>query len=581
VDIDFKKEADNLVLISYNENVSNSIRSLVNELFLNVKDDNGTFTIQASMPNLELFYNHLNSLNYNINLTDKMKNALNNAAAPKKKASLEKSIIDRKDHQRPSTRRSRQGMGGLESGDQNQQKSVTLTRLFHDVKMAIESNIHDYIWLEAEIANLTRSPKGHMYLDLIETDANSVEVAKSKALIWATQANIIESKFQAGTGSILSAGQKVLLKVKVAFDAKFGLSLTVSDINPSFTLGDMEAKVHRIRAKLKENNIYDQNKRHQIPFIYKSIAVISPQDAAGLKDFQVDANKLESAGICSFDYYQAFFQGKDTTSSIVQAFRNIKSSNKEYDAIVVIRGGGAKTDLHQLNEYDIAECICTSDLPVIVGIGHQIDHGLLDEVSCLQQDTPSKVIGYIYSVINEKYKYMVDVKVYIDAILNQMIAAVKVDIDNTRRNNKSRLENSVTIYKNEIKTQRSQIQEKLNRIIDTTKYNIQTERAKVPTTMNSMIESSKRIIKTHRDDIQINISNQINTVKDDVNQKYYYVSQFNPKSLFEKGFNVALNNDSNPVKSVDNLNIGDDLTLYFNDGQIKTKIEEIKNDKAS
>lgn len=567
----FKKEEDKLVIISESLDVSNIIENLINELFLDVEIHNNKFIMEANLINLELFNTALTEKGVNVELTEKMKSALNAVKDNKKNTeNTESKVIKIKSQSRKSTRR---GGTNVNEKDSSEIKSLTLTKLFSRIKQAIEINLPNEIWLEAEIANLNKSPKGHYYLDLIETDFNGNEIAKNKAIIWSSTANAIDNKFKEGTGSSLNSGQKVLLKVKVTFETRFGLNLSVVDINPSFTLGDMDAKIMKIINQLKQENIFDLNKRITIPYIFKKLAVISPEEAAGLKDFQVDAERLDKNGICEFDYYQAFFQGKDVKDSILKAFCNIEKSGEDYDAIIIIRGGGAKTDLHYLNEYDIAKKICESKLPVIVGIGHQIDHGILDDVACIKQDTPSKVIGYIYTSLQDRYKLLSESRGRILQNLANFIQVSKNNIENKNASNKAKVQNHLTIYKTNVEQKRNFINQTLMNSINILKNDLINKRNGLPKQINDVVDISKKIISDTHKDVASTLLNSTNNLKRQIDKSYFYISQFNPKELFKKGFSVALSKKDKPIESVNDVKNGDSIKIYLQDGSINTKVE--------
>lgn len=574
----FKKEDNLLVIVADSEDVCLKLNSIITAFFLDMDVDNNKYKIEATLEYLELFHDALVSQGVEVLLTEKMGSALNKvkeksqAIEEEKTADNVEAIIKVEKRTRPSTLNRKK-----DQTDQSElagEKSITLSKLFSKIKQAIEINIPNEIWLEAEIANMNKSPKGHYYLDLIETDFNGNEIAKNKAIIWSSNASTIERKFKDGTGSSLDSGQKVLLKVKVTFDVKFGLNLAVVNINPTFTLGDMEAKIIKIVNQLKEEGLYEKNKRVKTPYIYKHLAVIAPEEAAGLKDFQIDAEKLDRKNICKFDYYQAFFQGRDASSSIVKAFENIEKSGIDYDGVIVIRGGGAKTDLHYLNDYEIAKKICNSNLPVIVGIGHQIDHGILDEVACFQYDTPSKVIGYIYSSLQEKYSLLIESRERLLRNLENMVQNTKRNIENININNKSKLENSLTVYKNEIKMKKLYVQQGLSKLVDTVRSDLLLKRSNLPNEMFGIIEVSKRNMMEKHRNVLGSLDNMINITRRDIDKKYFYVSQFNPKELFKKGFSVALDKNESPIKSVNDVKNGDSIKLYLNDGFINTTVEK-------
>lgn len=282
------------------------------------------------------------------------------------------------------------------------EKGVPLSHLMHQVQRALRQSFAGAVWVKAEVANLNER-RGHWYFELTETTSEGQQLATCRAMIWQSQAERLLSKFSNETGSELSAGQKVLLLAEVTFHEKFGFSLVIQDIDPSFTLGELEANVQAIRKRLITEKIYELNKRFSLPSDFFRLAVLAPPNAAGLGDFRADAKLLENAGLCEFKYFYSSFQGDRVEEEFVAALDAFEAlhSARAFDALIIIRGGGAKLDLHPLNNYTLVKLIAERDLPVLTGIGHERDSTLVDEVAAVKFDTPSKVIAGIRQAIVE------------------------------------------------------------------------------------------------------------------------------------------------------------------------------------
>ena len=205
------------------------------------------------------------------------------------------------------------------------------------------------------------------------------------------------------TGENIKPGMKVLFSVTVNFHASYGLSLNIIDVDPAFTLGDREARKQKIVADLTHKGIVENNRKLLLPTEFTNIAVISSESAAGLGDFFVEANALQKYHLCNFELYSAAMQGKECPVSVTQQFREIyklvNAELKQYDAVVLIRGGGAQSDLDWFNYQAPSEAICHMPIPVLVGIGHERDSTVLDMLATRSFDTPSKVIHYIANTI--------------------------------------------------------------------------------------------------------------------------------------------------------------------------------------
>ena len=274
-----------------------------------------------------------------------------------------------------------------------------LSEYLDQCQKAIKAALPGSSWVVAELSSIKGSPKGHVYLDVLDSE-NGQEIAKARALMFAPVARSVFAKWQEATGGQPQAGMKLLMQVKGDFSVQFGFSLQVTGIDPAYTLGDMQMQVQKVIAALQGKGLYDLQRGLRAPSGYWRVAVISPHEAAGLADFRRDADRLDQAGVCSFEYFSAVFQGKDASESIRGALWAAHERHQEqpFDVLCVIRGGGSKADLAWLNDGTLAAWLCRFPIPVFTGIGHEIDECVLDLVAYRRFDTPSKVIGFFKSV---------------------------------------------------------------------------------------------------------------------------------------------------------------------------------------
>jgi len=267
------------------------------------------------------------------------------------------------------------------------------------VGMVIKQTFDHRVWVKAEIRNLS-SKGGHYYFELAEKDDDGKVVASCRGNLWRFKAARVLAKFERATGMALSRDLTVLLKVSAGFHAQYGFSLTIEDIDPSYTLGDLARQYAEMVDRLTGEGLINLNQQLPAPFDIEHVIVIAPEKAAGLGDFQADADRLATAGACQFHYHNATFQGNHAPAEIRQA---IVSAQQQFyatyqrlpDLLVIIRGGGAVGDLAYLNDYELAALVAEQPVPVWVGIGHERDKVILDEVAHSSFDTPSKVIAAI------------------------------------------------------------------------------------------------------------------------------------------------------------------------------------------
>lgn len=289
----------------------------------------------------------------------------------------------------------------------SERQQLSLSEYLATVQEVIHLTFDGAVWVKAEIRNLSIKG-GHYYIELAEKDEESHKViASCKGTIWKFTAQKIVLKFERESGIELSKDLNVLIKVKARFDPQYGFSVNIEDIDSSFTLGDIAKRYQQILLRLTEEGLLNNNKQLPVPFDIQNVLVIAPENAAGLGDFKKDADALAQAGVCHFVYHSATFQGNTASASIIQVLGSaLRRWAQDYsiapDLIVIIRGGGAVNDLAYLNDYDLAALLCKRTVPIWVGIGHEKDRTILDEIAHRSFDTPSKVIAGIRNLIVER-----------------------------------------------------------------------------------------------------------------------------------------------------------------------------------
>ncbi|MGN5725099.1 exodeoxyribonuclease VII large subunit [Acinetobacter calcoaceticus] len=289
----------------------------------------------------------------------------------------------------------------------------SLSEYLGTVQEVIRLAFDEPVWVKAEIRNLNIKG-GHYYLELAEKDAETDKViASCKATIWKFSASKIVLKFERETGIEISSDLNVLIKIRARFDPQYGFSVNIEEIDSSFTLGEIAKRYQQIIERLTQEGLIHKNKLLPTPFDIQNVLVIAPQNAAGLGDFKKDADALERNGVCHFVYHTATFQGNTAATSLIECLgsglRQWASTFKfPPDLIVIIRGGGSVNDLAYLNDYELAALLCKRTVPIWVGIGHEKDRTILDEIAHRSFDTPSKVIAGIRNHIVERVQEAVD-----------------------------------------------------------------------------------------------------------------------------------------------------------------------------
>lgn len=273
-------------------------------------------------------------------------------------------------------------------------RHITLRELQRAVKRTLEEGFELPVWVSAEIAEIKVNYSGHCYLELVEKGgANGVPTAQARAVIWNSNYPRIAVRFEHETGRRLGAGLRILAKALVSYHELYGFSLQISDIDPTYTLGDMEQQRQQTILQLQQEGVWEMNRQLTVPAGIQRIAVVSSANAAGCRDFCKELEK--SPYRFRLTLFDAFVQGAEAENSIVDALGRIAGRADEFDAVALIRGGGSASDLNCFNAYRLCAHVAQFPLPVLTGIGHDKDTSVADMVAFAALKTPTAVAGWL------------------------------------------------------------------------------------------------------------------------------------------------------------------------------------------
>lgn len=277
-------------------------------------------------------------------------------------------------------------------------------RQFTDAITAVvqRSSALQNVWVIAELSDL-RVVGGHCYTELVEKDAAGNDLAKIRATCWASTFFPVRGRFLQATGRELASGLKVMLRGSAVHHPKFGLTFNIFDIDPSYTLGDIERVRREILERLYNEGIFSYNKSLPVPTVIQKVAVISAAGAAGYGDFinQLDSNRY---GFRFYPFlFNAVMQGVNTAPSVLSALDRVEQTIDLWDCVVIVRGGGSTTDMTGFDNYQLARRVATFPIPVAVGIGHERDRNVLDEIACVRCKTPTAVGAWLVEHLAASY----------------------------------------------------------------------------------------------------------------------------------------------------------------------------------
>lgn len=412
--------------------------------------------------------------------------------------------------------------------------SISLSELTGRIQQTINQEFNSNVWVRAEISEL-RENGGHCYMELIEKEPDSDNIiSKIRANCWSSTYRILKPYFESSTGETLRAGLNVLVSVIVEFSGLYGISLNVRDIDPVFTIGELAARRLQIIRQLEEEGVVDMNKQLPFPVLPQRLAIISSATAAGYDDF---CNQLHSH-TSNFAFYPKLFpavmQGMQAESSIIQALEKIYEHIDLFDVVVIIRGGGATTDLSCFDSYNLALNCAQFPLPIIAGIGHQRDISILDMVAHTSVKTPTAAAEFlIYSL--------------------------------------GKAEEQVNYLSSELVSQISNIlqaeEQKLNLIKLRIKQAAKTGFLKEQNRTAHFLFKLKSLTQ-HRIHHEINKLHLIQTK----------IESHSPKFLAARGYSITTVNGKR-LTSVEQVQNGDKVTTHLTDGNFDSEIVKINNIK--
>jgi exodeoxyribonuclease VII large subunit len=277
-------------------------------------------------------------------------------------------------------------------------EALSLYELNKLIKSVIDDNLSGTFLVTAEIASC--DVKRHCYLTLVDKEEDTIR-AEIRAVVWANRYKVIAPIFEESTGTKLAKGIKILFQATVDFHERYGLKLTINNIDPSYTVGELAVRRKEILERLKKEGLIDRNRELEFPLVPQRIGIISSATAAGYED--LTAHLLNNVYGYKFtaELYEAVMQGDRAEDSIVAALGQCMGDVSSLDVLVIVRGGGGQTDLHCFDSYKIGKAIASLPIPVIAGIGHQRDVTVVDEVSNTRAKTPTAVADMIITRVKD------------------------------------------------------------------------------------------------------------------------------------------------------------------------------------
>lgn len=433
-----------------------------------------------------------------------------------------------------------------------EQEALSLFELNNRIRKTIDRSFPETYWVRAEMSDVrTNLSSGHCYLEFIEKSPVTGQlVAKVRGSIWAKTFRMLKPYFELETGQAFASGLKVLVKVSVEFHELYGFSLTVLDIDPAYTLGDMVRRRMEIIKKLQEEGVFDLNKELPFPTLPQRIAVITSPTAAGYGDFLNQLNGNKAGYPFYLRLFPAWMQGEKTEASVIAALDQIYHHQDLFDVVVIIRGGGATSDLNSFDSYLLAANCAQFPLPIVTGIGHERDDTIVDLVAHTRMKTPTAVaeflIGKMDRVANELDE------------LQQSISLCSTQILSTQKTLLQMLATRLpTVVSGRIERNRAALQSLAGRL---------------PAMASGLLTRKQSGVDTLRMQLRNSVASRLAECNRTLQLQEQFIKMASPEYILKRGYSLTLK-DGKIIKQAAGLQAGDRLTTRFADGEVQSMVE--------
>lgn len=413
----------------------------------------------------------------------------------------------------------------------NDTTTHTLLELNNLIQKGIKANFPTTIWVQTEISQLMEK-NGHAYLEFVEKEKETDRiVAKSRAICWSNTYTMLKSYFESSTGERLRAGLKIMVAVYIEFNQVYGIGLNIKDINPVFTIGDMANRRMEVIQQLEADGVIDMNKSLTLPKLVQRLAIISSPTAAGYGDF-CDQLAQHQAQFCFYQkLFPAIVQGDHAEASILAALDAIYNHIQHFDVVLILRGGGATTDLACFDSYSLALHIAQFPLPVISGIGHQRDVSVVDMVAHTSVKTPTAAAEFVIQQMQTCADELDSFAQRISGVVLQRMHKENTYLVQVQ----TQVENRVKMWKME---QNFGLNQLVNRLTNS-------------------IEQRRQAVHTQFELLTLHINHN------------------NPQRLLEKGYSLTFVNGKK-ADSIQDVKRGDEVVTYLSDGTLHSRIEKVE-----
>jgi exodeoxyribonuclease VII large subunit len=457
-------------------------------------------------------------------------------------------------------------------------KAISLLELNSLIKSGVRGLFPDQYWIIAEISEMNVNQSGHCYLELIEKSPDTEQItAKAKATIWAFTFRMLKPYFESVTGQRLTTGLKVMLAVTVEFHELYGFSVNVKDIEPNYTIGDLTRKKQEIIKQLQDEGVFHLNKELELPMVPQKIAVISSDTAAGYGDFvkQLTHNRYKYR--YDIKLFKAYMQGQEAEKSIINALEQIFDSQKPFDVVVIIRGGGSQADLNCFNSYWLTYHITQFPIPVITGIGHERDQTICDLVANTSLKTPTAVAEFIIDKTLEFDTYLSELHEAFTENVSNQLNDLSEQLGQLSHQYASNLKLTLSNHNRKIEKYEALLGLNLKNKLKNSVQNINAMAIRIKPLVQHILTTHKNEIGHRSKDFNFKLKKQLENEKQRIGEFFSRSHLLDPAHLLKKGYSLTFSNGV-LIKSIHQLKPGDTLMSKWIDGCAESNLQKISSD---
>ncbi|HPW66866.1 MAG TPA: exodeoxyribonuclease VII large subunit [Salinivirgaceae bacterium] len=447
---------------------------------------------------------------------------------------------------------------------------ITLSELSEKIRNAIVGVFPFSVPVVAEISEMNVNANGHCYLELVEHSRGQI-IARIRGIIYANRFPLLQSYFSSVTGSEIQVGLQVLVMVRVSYHSLYGLSVEVNDIDPKYTLGDLEQQKQLIINRLIETGIHDMNKSLPLPKIIKNIAVISSPTAAGYGDFVNHIENNPYGFVFNVNLFEAYMQGTQAVKSIQNAIHAVFDSETRYDVLVIIRGGGSKAELAVFDDFDLAYLITQLPIPVLTGIGHERDNSVADFVANQGLKTPTAVADFIVDLNLEASSELNDLQLRLKNSVNSLF-----NIENQRLTNLENLiKNSAYLYQ----TTNRELLLKLDKKVSKVAQNFSHRQQVALNDMENRIKYSFKTFCSQQNSLTLyfeqklkdSVKTNINNLRQKLNIAEQKLTAINPQTILNLGYAIV-SKDGKRITDSEQASVNDNIKIHLSKGSLDAQV---------